>query len=531
MPGNKGEVLISEEFSRKLNVNPGDRITLIGSTMNGSMTIYNFAISGTLSFGTEVLDRGTVIADIEDVRNALDMADAAGEILGFSKNSFYDDEVAAGDAMIFNSANSGSPDEFTPIMKTLSQQGSMGQYVKMTDNLSNYIAMLFVFAMSLVLWNAGLLGGLRRYGEVGIRLAMGEEKGACLSHNDLGIGNNWSCRIGNRHIFWPLFCMAGSKVRNRYIRVNERFINNGSFNPEDPYNAGGFLYRFRTRTFVHRYWHNALRHRNLQEANRKALQGTGSMKKTGMMKKVIILTVCFAGISLLAPLTFGQLEADEILKKVERNVSSENRVFESSMTIHGSRTSRTITSKSYSEGDKQSFTEYLSPAREQGTKMLKLEKQLWIYSPSTDRTIQLSGHMLRQSVMGSDLSYEDMMDDRKLTDVYSAKITGNEVIDDRKTTLLELTAKVTDAAYYSRKVWIDSERFVPLKEELFARSGQLLKRTTLSDVRQVEGRWFPMTVVYKDMLKQGEGTEFKITAIKFNQKIPEYIFTKAALKQ
>lgn len=246
-----------------------------------------------------------------------------------------------------------------------------------------------------------------------------------------------------------------------------------------------------------------------------------------MKKKIIAIAwltaICLAGMS--------QPDAEEILKKVEKNMSSDNRVFESSMTIRGNRTSRTITSRSFSVGDKKSFTEYLSPAREQGTKMLKLENQLWIYSPSTDRTIQISGHMLRQSVMGSDLSYEDMMDDRKLTDVYEAKVSGDEVIDGRKTYILDLVAKVTDAAYHSRKMWIDTERFVPLKEELFARSGQLLKRTTLSDVKQIEGRWFPSTVVYKDMLKQGEGTEFRITTIKFNQKIPEYIFTKAALKQ
>ncbi|MDV7401853.1 outer membrane lipoprotein-sorting protein, partial [Arthrospira platensis SPKY1] len=99
-------------------------------------------------------------------------------------------------------------------------------------------------------------------------------------------------------------------------------------------------------------------------------------------------------------------DADTILKKVEENMSSKNRVFESEMIIHGRRGSRTITSKTYSVGDKQSFTEYLSPPREAGTKMLKLEDQLWIYSPTTDRTIQISGHMLRQSVMGSDLSYE-----------------------------------------------------------------------------------------------------------------------------
>jgi outer membrane lipoprotein-sorting protein len=246
------------------------------------------------------------------------------------------------------------------------------------------------------------------------------------------------------------------------------------------------------------------------------------------MKKNIISIFCFLAI----PLTgLSQPDADDILKKVETNMSSDNRVFESSMTIRGNRTSRTITSRTYSVGDKQSFTEYLSPPREQGTKMLKLENQLWIYSPSTDRTIQISGHMLRQSVMGSDLSYEDMMDDRKLTDVYTAKVTGNEVIDARNTYILDLTARVTDVAYHSRKMWIDSERFVPLKEELFAKSGQLLKRTTLSDVKQIDGRWFPETVVYKDMLKQGSGTEFKITSIKFNQKIPEYIFTKAALKQ
>ncbi|QGY42527.1 outer membrane lipoprotein-sorting protein [Maribellus comscasis] len=244
------------------------------------------------------------------------------------------------------------------------------------------------------------------------------------------------------------------------------------------------------------------------------------------MKSIITACLIF-----MTTQIFAQPNANEILDRVDKNMSSENRVFESSMTIHGKRNSRTITSKTYSVGDKKSYTEYLSPAREQGTKMLKLEDQLWIYSPSTDRTIQISGHMLRQSVMGSDLSYEDMMDDRKLQDVYDAKVTGEEEIDGQKTWILELTAKVEDVAYASRKVWIDVERYIPLKEELFAKSGQLLKRSTLSDVQKIEGRWFPSIVVYKDMLKQGDGTEFEITSIKFNQKIPEYIFTKAALKQ
>ncbi len=249
-------------------------------------------------------------------------------------------------------------------------------------------------------------------------------------------------------------------------------------------------------------------------------------------KKILNMKTILSLIAVLLTLPcFSQPGANDILDRVDRNMSSENRIMESSMTIHGRRSSRTMTMRTYGVGETKAYTEYLAPAREQGTKMLKLENQLWIYSPSTDRTIQLSGHMLRQSVMGSDLSYEDMMEDRKLTDIYEAKTIGEETIDGRKAFILELTAKVEDVSYHTRKMWIDAERYVPLKEELFAKSGQLLKRTTLTDVKQIDGRWFPTTMVYKDMLKQGEGTEFKITSIKFNQPIPEHIFTKAVLRR
>ncbi|MDP2238400.1 MAG: FtsX-like permease family protein [Bacteroidales bacterium] len=177
LPAQAGEVLLSEHFARKLEAEIGEAVTLISTDMNGSMIMYNFIVSGTVSFGVEIMDRGSVIADIEDVRMALNMHDAAGEILGFFGEGFYENGRAMQMADAFNAANTQSEDEFSPVMKSLSQQGSMGQYVMMAEVWSLYISLIFVFAMSLVLWNAGLLGGLRRYGEIGIRLAMGEEKG------------------------------------------------------------------------------------------------------------------------------------------------------------------------------------------------------------------------------------------------------------------------------------------------------------------------------------------------------------------
>lgn len=224
-------------------------------------------------------------------------------------------------------------------------------------------------------------------------------------------------------------------------------------------------------------------------------------------------------------------DGKEILRKIDQNMSSENRVFTSKMIIHGRRETRTIESKTWSSGEKKSYTEYLFPVREQGTKMLKLDNQLWIYSPTTDRIIQIAGHMLRQSVMGSDLSYEDLMEDNKLINHYNAEVTGSEKISDRMCWVVKLTAFDPEVAYQTKKMWVDRERFIPLKEEFFAKSGTLLKRTVLSDVVNLNGRWFPKKIVFKDMLKEGEGTEFIMENIQFNVIIPEYIFSKASLKK
>jgi outer membrane lipoprotein-sorting protein len=223
--------------------------------------------------------------------------------------------------------------------------------------------------------------------------------------------------------------------------------------------------------------------------------------------------------------------AKEIIEKVDKNMSAETRIFTSKMVIHNPRNTRTIESKSWNMGEKKSYTEYLFPPREQGTKMLKLEDQLWIFSPSTDRIIQISGHMLRQSVMGSDLSYEDMMEDPHLLNHYTGKIDGEEKFDNRICWVITLTANTPDIAYQTQKVWVDKDRFIPLKKELFAKSGVLLKRMELSDVIQIQGRWFPKKILFKDVLKEGDGTEFLIEDINFNDAIPDYIFSKASLKK
>jgi outer membrane lipoprotein-sorting protein len=223
--------------------------------------------------------------------------------------------------------------------------------------------------------------------------------------------------------------------------------------------------------------------------------------------------------------------AEVILERADQNAVSGSKIILSQMTIHGRRDSRTIKSKSWIRGNDKAFTEYLEPPREKGIKMLKLGDQLWTYSPDTDRIISISGHMLRQSVMGSDLSYEDMMEDRELRKIYGAKVAGEETILERPCWALELTAKQEDVAYYSRKVWVDRERYVLLKEERYAKSGKLLKTLEVKSVVRVQNKWIQNVAVFRDVLKTGLGTEFKIESIEFDTPIPEALFSKASLRK
>ena len=247
--------------------------------------------------------------------------------------------------------------------------------------------------------------------------------------------------------------------------------------------------------------------------------------------KNIAAVICLLSIALICDLWAQTPDGDWIIQKMDQNFGSDNKIYVGTMIVHGRRGSRTIKSKSWLRGVDQSFTEFLSPPREAGTKMLKLEDELWTYTPATDRVIRISGHMLRQSVMGSDLSYEDMMEDPELSNVYDAQVVEEEVMNERNCWVLELIAKEgKEIASHKRKVWVDKERFVSLREDRFARSGKLLKTTEVLEVLQQEGRWIPSHIVFKDALKRGKGTEMIIESMNFNADIPDHVFSKASLR-
>jgi len=189
LPAQPGEILVSDDLARRLKVEPGDVATVFASDIYGSLASANFKIAGTVRFGVGAMDRGAVIADISDIQSLLDLPDATGEVLGFSRDMVYSDAHASRVASEFNAkhpatapAAEGSKSrktryDFTPEMTTLRNQSGLGQMFDLVASSMGIITVIFLLAMSIVLWNAGLMGSLRRWGEFGLRLAIGEGQG------------------------------------------------------------------------------------------------------------------------------------------------------------------------------------------------------------------------------------------------------------------------------------------------------------------------------------------------------------------
>lgn len=244
-----------------------------------------------------------------------------------------------------------------------------------------------------------------------------------------------------------------------------------------------------------------------------------------MQIKLIIFSL------LITSLGYGQYPSGkEILDKIDKNMSAKTREMTMRMEIKTARGARTMQLHMWADGSTKAFTEYLAPAREKGTKMLKLDNQLWIYSPTTDRIIQISGHMLRQSMMGSDMSYEDMMSDRPLLEQYKAEVSAVETVNGVDCYLLTLTAIIPEVNYAVQKMWVDKTKFVPIRVDLYSKSNKLLKRIDFSNIKKTGSLWYPMELIYKDMLKNGAGTKMIIEDLKLNPVIPSHIFNKSSLK-
>jgi outer membrane lipoprotein-sorting protein len=217
--------------------------------------------------------------------------------------------------------------------------------------------------------------------------------------------------------------------------------------------------------------------------------------------------------------------AEELLGAMDKNLTFQSRSSRMTMTVEGRRT-RAFEMVSTSRGQDDSAVEYVAPARDKGTRMLKLGGELWIFLPSVDKVQKISGHMLRQGMMGSDVSYEDLMTSREWQKMYTARVTGEGAAGGRPCWKLEMVARDETVSYPKRVTCVDKEEMIPLRQELYALSGMLLKTWTMSEVKPFEGgRRFPTKMTIEDHVRKESVTKIEFKEIKFGLPLEKETFS------
>jgi outer membrane lipoprotein-sorting protein len=222
---------------------------------------------------------------------------------------------------------------------------------------------------------------------------------------------------------------------------------------------------------------------------------------------------------------------EELLGKVDHNLTFDTRAVTIRMTVTRNGRAKTFELRSWGRGADEAAVEYLAPARDKGTKMLKRGAELWMYLPSIEKTQKISGHMLRQGMMGSDMSYEDLMQSSGWKTQYRGEVTGTEAIEGRPCWTIELKATSPDVSYPRRVVWLDKETSLPLRQELYAVSGMLLKVWTMSDPVSVGGRVFPRRMAIEDRVQKGSMTELVFSDLQFAIPLQAEIFSQRWLER
>ena len=228
------------------------------------------------------------------------------------------------------------------------------------------------------------------------------------------------------------------------------------------------------------------------------------------MKKAVIV---FLLILVIIPLC--AISPDEIIRRMEDNQISDSSYSEGRMITTDKYGTIVRTFNSWSRGEEDALIEFTSKG-EEGQKILRTKDEIYLYFPDAEDILRIQGSAMRDSVMDSDFSYEDMTGDKGLLSDYTAQLLRQETVNGTNCYVVHLTAKSRSVPYYAQIVWVDTEHFVGVKGQKFARSGTLLKELEVLEWSQEDGMMVPVHMVMKDAMKKNSSTEFILDKLQLN---------------
>jgi hypothetical protein len=184
-------------------------------------------------------------------------------------------------------------------------------------------------------------------------------------------------------------------------------------------------------------------------------------------------------------------------------------------------------------GERWSLTRFDSPSDIKGIGLLTKDypgdqNDQWLYLPALDRVRRVSSSRKGGRFVGSDLFFEDLRD--REVDMDSHRYAGEEKVGKLLCKVLVSEPVDPDNSVYTKRVaWIHPATLIPLRVDLYqAGSKKPTKRLTVKRIKRIQGYWTVIDSVMQD-LETEHLTRITHASVKYNQKIPDRLFTSQAL--
>lgn len=260
-----------------------------------------------------------------------------------------------------------------------------------------------------------------------------------------------------------------------------------------------------------------------------------------ILLRLVSALMMFAGF-VFSPcgLQAGELSATEIMEKNFMISKVRDSVSDATFTLINKagqeRVRKTFgTTKLQTNGlDNMRMVRFMAPPDVKGTVTLIIEHSdrdddIWVYLPALKKVRRLVSSNKKDSFMGTDFSYDDVIGIR--VKEWNHKIVKEEAVNGQDCYLIESTPVNDDiknsSGYSKRHSWIRKDNLVMVKGETWDVAGQPFKSFRFSDVQQIDpanGKWQAMKMEAEN-IDNGHKTVIQLENFKTNQGIKDDYFT------
>lgn len=249
-----------------------------------------------------------------------------------------------------------------------------------------------------------------------------------------------------------------------------------------------------------------------------------------MMKKISILSF----IILISSVSgIYALDATEIIRKSEDAIRGDTQISTVEITIKTRKWTRSMVLNGWEvRKGRKSFSEIISPKKDAGNRFLLIDQDMRQYVPKLKKDIKISPSMMLQSWMGSDFTNDDIIKESSITKDYYHSLEGTETVDGHECYRVILKPRPeADVVWGKIIIFARKSDCLPVREEFYNEHDIMKKVMTCSGFRQMDDRVIPTVYKMQTVGKEDRYTVMVIKKVKFNEKIPDYIFSLQHLKR